>query len=95
MPDNQRSNRFLAIGGILSVIPSLLLWLLPKLARIPEDTKAIAQAVGESGSRNLGLEIFLWCVLLAGIGCLIYAFKLRFPNPEDIQFEEEWEKKGR
>ena len=95
MPDNQGSNRFLAIGGILCAIPGFLLWLLPKLARTPQDAELITQAIGEYGSRNLGLEIFLWCVLFVGIGCLIYAFKLRFPNPEDIQFEEEWEKKGR
>jgi hypothetical protein len=95
MPDHKRSNRFLLAGGILFFVPGILLWLLPKLARTPEEAGLLVQAIGQSSGRNLGLELFLWGLLVVGLTLLICGLKLRVPNPEDIQFEKDWEKKGR
>ena len=95
MPDHKRSNRFLLAGGILFSVPGILLGLLPKLARTPEEAGLLAQAIGQSSGRNIGVELFLWGLLVVGLAFLIYAYKLRVPNPEDIQFEKDWEKKGR
>ena len=95
MPDKTRSRRYLALGGILTALPGLLLWLLPKLARKASDPDLLNQAIGAYSGRNLALEVSLWALLTLGIALLIYGLKLRFPNPEHIQFEEEWEKKGR
>ena len=41
------------------------------------------------------MELFLWGLLVVGLIFLICAYKLRVPNPEEIQFEKDWEKKGR
>ena len=94
MPDKIRSRRYLFIGTILSILPGLLLWILPKLARSSVETDMLSQAFGSYFGRNLGLEVCLWFLLIIGIS-LIFGLKLRFPNPEHVQFEEEWEKKGR
>ena len=95
MPDKTRARRYLAIGGLLAVLPGLLLWFLPKLARQSSEPDLLHQAIGTYSDRNLALEILLWCLLLLGLALLIYGLKLRFPNPEHVQFEQEWEKKGR
>lgn len=95
MPDKARAKKYLAFGGALTALCGLLLWLLPKLARKSSDPNPLDQAIGAYSSRNLALEIGLWCLLILGIALLIYGLKLRFPNPEHIQFEEEWKKKGR
>ena len=95
MPDKILSRRYLFIGTILSILPGLLLWILPKLARSSVETDMLSQAFGTYSGRNLGLEVCLWFLLIIGISLLIFSLKLRFPNPEHVQFEEEWEKKGR
>ena len=95
MPDKKRSRRYLFIGTILSTLPGLLLWVLPKLARSSVETDMLSQAFSTYSRRNLGLEVCLWFLLITGISLLIFGLKLRFPNPEHVQFEEEWEKKGR
>lgn len=95
MPDKIRSRRYLFIGTILSILPGLLLWILPKLARRSIEADMLSQAFGSYSGRNLGLEVCLWFLLIIGISLLIFGLKLRFPNPEHVQFEEEWEKKGR
>ena len=95
MPDHKRSNCFLLAGGILFFVPGILLWLLPKLARTPEEAGLLVQAIGQSSGRNLGIELFLWGLLVVGLTLLICGLKLRVPNPEDIQFDKDWEKKGR
>ena len=95
MPDHKRSKGFLFAGVILFSVPGILLWLLPKLARTPEEAGLLNQAIGQSSGRSIGMELFLWGLLVVGLIFLICSYKLRVPNPEEIQFEKDWEKKGR
>ena len=96
-----RSNLLLAIGGSLTGVSSVLLSILGQTAEKENQTLVvqtdalIPQLVDHMVNRNLFLDIGLWTILITGIALLICGLKTRFPNPEDIEFEEEWERKGR
>ena len=95
-----RSNRFLIIGGILTGVSGFILWILGLVFRTDRATgmetgDTVPEFVESMVNRSLLIDIGLWTIFITGITLMIYGLKMRFPNPEDIEFEEEWERKGR